>query len=129
MEVLIVSQRRELWETLIPAFFSHSMQIEIVNSLAEGLAVIRVRPPVLVILDTLINEGNGKEAHCDRVRKELGEILMVNAMVHSAIPTFLDEESFHDGLEGLGVLCALPSVPDAESISGLSEALRRVNAT
>ena len=102
--------------------------MEIVQSLAEGLSRIRTSPPVLIILDTVGNEEKDREAHIERVRKELTEILMVNAMVHSAVTTYLDEESFHDALEGLGTLCALPPVPDSESIAKLAEALQAVQA-
>ena len=128
MEVLIVSQRKDLWNSLAPAFLTHSLQMEIVQSLAEGLSRIRSNPPVLAILDTVGDEEKDREAHIERARKELTEILMVNAMVHSSVTTYLDEKSFHDALEGLGTLCALPPAPDPESIAKLAEALLAVQA-
>lgn len=126
MKVLVISQRPNLWASLEPAFSSHSMQMEIVQSLEEGLAVVRNRPPVLAIIDTLADGLQDRTAHIERLRKELTDMLMVNATVYSAVPTFLDESSFHDALEGLGVLCALPSTPDEASIAGLRNALKTV---
>ena len=38
-------------------------------------------------------------------------IMLVNALVHTAVVTDMAEEVFHDAMEGLGILASLPPQP------------------
>lgn len=130
MDVLVISPRDELWNGLAPAFAAHNLQPHVLASFEEGLQRVRSKPPVLLILDNpeyALPEQ--QQAHIETTRKALTEMLMVNAMVHSAVTSFLDEESFHDAMEGFGILCGLPLNPGTGDIDMLAQALRSVLAS
>ncbi len=54
------------------------------------------------------------------------KLLMVNAMVNTAVISPLAEEQFHEASEGLGVLSRLPVEPGHSDAADLLHKLRRV---
>jgi hypothetical protein len=57
----------------------------------------------LVIVDQQVGPVSG----LDVIRQLLG----VNAFVHTAVLSDMDDAAFHEQCEGLGVLCRLPTTP------------------
>ena len=71
--------------------------------------------PVLALLDP----PSG-----DVARAWVLELMMIDAGMHTAVVTEMDEEVFHDVMEGLGILTPLPPEPtasDARRLLGLLE--------
>ncbi len=54
------------------------------------------------------------------------KLLMVNAMVNTAVISPLTEEEFHEASEGLGVLSRLPVEPGPSDAADLLHKLRRI---
>jgi hypothetical protein len=52
------------------------------------------------------------------------ELLMVNALVNTAVASPLPEEEFHNASEGLGVLAQLPAIPSKNDAADLVQKLR-----
>lgn len=71
--------------------------------------------PVLALLDP----PSG-----DQARAWVMELMMIDAGMHTAVVTEMDEAVFHDVMEGLGILSPLPPEPtasDARRLLGLLE--------
>ncbi|MCB2192543.1 MAG: response regulator [Deltaproteobacteria bacterium] len=71
--------------------------------------------PQLVVID---GQGREKEAFA-----LVSKLLMVNAMVNTAVTTAMDEEEFHEAGEGLGILMSLPADPGEGAAKGLMDKL------
>ena len=56
----------------------------------------------------------------------LGQLLEIDAGLHTAVITDLDRETFHEAGEGLGILCGLPARPAASDVAPLLERLQAV---
>jgi hypothetical protein len=54
------------------------------------------------------------------------KLLMVNAMVNTALVSSLSDEEFHEVSDGLGVLGRLPNKPGMSDAGGLLHKLRTV---
>ena len=85
---------------------------------AEALEAARTTAPHLVIIDADLPDT----APLDLVQK----LLMVNAMVNTAVVSPLSDEEFHEASEGLGILGRLADEPGESDAAGLLTKLRTV---
>jgi DNA-binding NarL/FixJ family response regulator len=85
---------------------------------AEALEAARTAAPQLVIIDADLPDT----APFDLVQK----LLMVNAMVNTAVVSPLSDEEFHEASEGLGILGRLPNEPGMSDAGELLHKLRTV---
>ncbi len=116
---VLVTPRREALRSFSDALSSDSeVRLEQVNPSAEALAAVRAAAPHLVIIDSDLPDA----APLELVRK----LLMVDAMVNTAVISPLTEAEFHEASEGLGVLGRLPDVPDRRDATELLQKLRMV---
>ena len=83
--------------------------------MADCLAVVRSTAPRLVVLDLDLDPT--------ALRRAVIDVLMINAAVHTAAVTNLEEEAFHDAMEGLGMLMSLPTSPGPHDVERLLDAL------
>ena len=81
-------------------------------------AAVRTSPPHLVIIDANLPDTPPLEL--------VQKLLMVNAMVNTAVISPLAEEEFHEASEGLGVLCRLPLEPGTAEAADLLRKLRKL---
>ena len=79
---------------------------------------MRPTAPHLVIIDADLPDT----APLDLVQK----LVMVNAMVNTAVVSPLSDEEFHEASEGLGVLGRLPHEPGESDAADLLHKLRTV---
>lgn len=75
--------------------------------------------------DLVVIDGEGREKQAFAL---VSKLLMVNAMVNTAVVTAMDQEEFHEAGEGLGILMALPPDPGEETAKGLLDKLMSVAA-
>ena len=85
---------------------------------AEALETAEASAPHLVIIDTGLPDYEPLEL--------VQKLLMVNAMVNTAVVSPLSEEEFHEASEGLGVLARLPGEPGETDAADLLDKLRMV---
>ncbi len=83
---------------------------------AEALEAGRASAPHLVIIDAGLADAEPLEL----VKK----LLLVNAMVNTAVLSPLSEEEFHEASEGLGVLGRVPVEPGRDDAADLLSKLR-----
>ncbi|BEQ14110.1 hypothetical protein [Desulfoferula mesophila] len=84
----------------------------------ETLTLAQELSPQLVVID-----GRGRE------KQALGlvsKLLMVNAMINTAVVTAVDEEEFHETGEGLGILMPLSPAAGDEAAKALMDKLASV---
>lgn len=118
MDILVVSPRADLWQNLRPQFEKHGADLRLAPSMDEALSDLTVRRADLVVLD--IN------ADAPDLRHAVFRILSVSAMIHTAAVTTMSPETFHDAMEGLGMLTGLPVNPSPADIDALMTALGKV---
>lgn len=85
---------------------------------AAALEAVGSSPMQLVIVDAKLPDLEPLEL--------VQKLLLVNAMVNTAVVSPLSEEEFHEASEGLGVLGRLPLEPGAEEAAGLLQKLRKI---
>lgn len=129
MNALVISSRQDYWRALVPEFASGSIPLDCTSTVDDALDKLGEAPPLLVILDAQSPGGGETEAdYIRRVRKELAAILKVNAAVHTAVVSGLDDDAFHDAMEGYGVLLRIPPMPGGPDVARLSAALEQCRA-
>jgi DNA-binding response OmpR family regulator len=127
MNVLVVSSRQDYWRALAPEFVSRSFALDCAPSMDEALDKIRQAPPFLVIFDAdAANGGETEREYIRRIRKGLADILQINAMIHTVVVSPLSDGSFHDALEGFGVLLRFPPMPGRDDLDLLSGRLKEL---
>jgi len=94
------------------------VDLKCVVSGAEALEAARTSAPQLVIIDSDLPDT----APLDLVQK----LVMVNAMVNTAVVSPLPDEEFHEASEGLGVLGRLPVNPGESDAADLLDKLKVV---
>lgn len=124
MNTLIVSARPELWHALSDHLAGQGMTVRLVPFFAEALEQITSDAPGLLILDP-----EGQDAHAEALRKNLIDVMTANASILTAVVSGMNAETFHDAMEGLGVLFMLPPQPERDDIRRLGEALAAVRAS
>jgi len=115
MQILIVTRRAEALSAFADALAKGvGAELRFTDSWTNALAVARDLPPTFAVLDEGL-EGGGP--------LELARRLMrVNAMINLAVVSALDEETFHEAAEGLGILSAVPPQPaqaDGQALAGV----------
>ena len=119
LHIVLASARAQAMQAFAAALSSdQEVKLENVVSGAEALEAARTAAPHLVIIDA----GLPDTAPLDLVQK----LLMVNALVNTAVVSPLSEEEFHEASEGLGILSGLPTEPGRSDAEGLLRKLRAV---
>ena len=116
MDILIVTSRPEQWAPVLPVMEGRGAAVRQAGSLEQGM--VRQQAPALAMLDL------GLEP--EELRKAVIDILMVNAMIHTAAVSPMTAAEFHDKMEGLGMLMSLPvdfTVQDVEKMMTALEGL------
>ena len=118
MNILVVSRRSDLWQTLRPQFERRGASMLAVPTLDDALSAMQKEQPVLVVLALDMNR--------DELRRAVFQVLSVSAMIHTAAVSSMSPEDFHDAMEGLGMLTSLPTTPTTADIDALMDALAKV---
>ena len=112
LHIILAAARPQAMQTFASALSSDpAVNLQRVVSGAEVLEAARAAAPHLVIIDADLPDTTP----FDLVQK----LLMVNAMVNTAVVSPLPDGEFHEASEGLGILGRLPEDPgrrDAEEI-------------
>jgi CheY-like chemotaxis protein len=119
LNILIATSRPEAMRAFADGLRSDSqVRLESVSSGTDAVEFVRKSPPNLVVVDTGLPDNEPL--------KLVSALLMVNAMVNTAVVSPLSEEEFHEASEGLGILERLPEVPARSDAAELLLKLRRV---
>ena len=119
MDILILSPRTELWTGLAPVFKARGASLRMEADLDSGLASLREKKAVLVVLDL--------DMDAESLRKAVIDVLTVDVMTHTTAVSAMSEEEFHDAMEGLGMLMSLPVQPTPADIERLMDTLTALN--
>lgn len=119
LHIILVTARPQAMQTFAAALSSDpAVNLQRVGSGAEALEAARTAALQLMIIDADLPDI----AALDLVQK----LLMVNAMVNTAVVSQLPEEEFHEASEGLGILGRLPADPRRSDAEEILRKLRRV---
>ena len=115
MEVVIVTGRRE---ALLDFAQGLGADVEWAAGTGDVLGRAATGPWKLVVVDAM-TPGMEYKAF-------LTDLLRVNAMLNTVVITDMDEETFHEDSEGLGVLGSVPALPGRGHGEQVMERLKRI---
>lgn len=114
MDVALVTHREAELSILKHAFEGRGIGLDCFADTDDLLGAARVRDWSAVIVDGLAVP----------FRETVERLMEVNAGLNTAVITDLEHAEFHDAVEGLGILCALPAQPSAGDVDGFLLRLR-----
>jgi DNA-binding NarL/FixJ family response regulator len=119
LSIVLATNRPKALQAFAAAL-SSNLEVQLTNvvSGAEALEAARTSIPDLVIIDADLPDTTPLEL--------VQKLLMVNAMVNTAVVSPLSEEEFHEASEGLGVLGGLPNEPGERDAANLLHKLRKL---
>ena len=112
MKALLISRRPEIWHPLLEQLQASGFDSHFVDSMEHAQAFYRQTPPTLTVLDLPLDEAG--------LRAAVISLLMINAFASMAVVSDMDTETFHDRMEGLGLLGSIPH-PDREHLATVLE--------
>jgi DNA-binding response OmpR family regulator len=119
LRILLATARPEALHSFTETLSSDpEVRLDRAASGAEALNAVRTSSPHLAVIDFDLPDLKP----LDLVK----EMLMVDAMVSTAVVSSLSEQEFHEASEGLGVLAHLPEEPGAGDAANLLHSLRKV---
>jgi DNA-binding NarL/FixJ family response regulator len=119
LRLVLATTRLEVRQAFAAALSSDpEVRLEQVASGAAALEAARASALHLVIIDADLPDT----APFDLVQK----LLLVNAMINTAVVSPLADAEFHEASEGLGILGRLPLDPGIKDIVDLPHKLRKV---
>jgi DNA-binding NarL/FixJ family response regulator len=119
LHIVLATARPQAMQAFAAALSSNpEVNLQRVISGAEAQEAARAATPHLVIIDADLPDT----APLDLVQK----LLLVNAMVNTAVVSPLSDEEFHEASEGLGILGRLPNHPGRSDADELLHKLRMV---
>ena len=119
LRILLATARPEIMHPFSEALSSDPrVRLQHVVSGADALDAVRASAPDLVVIDFDLPDFKPLDL--------VSQLIMVNAMVNTAVVSPLSDLEFHEASEGLGVLGRLPVVPGKGEAADLLQKLRRV---
>ncbi len=119
IDIILATSRPEAMQAFAKALSSdQEVHLKWMNSGTEALAMVSASSVQLVVIDSDLPDTDP----LGLVQK----LLIVNAMVNTAVISPLSDEEFHEKSEGLGVLGRLPVEPGSSDAADLLHKLRRV---
>ena len=89
-----------------------------VDSRKDTLRMVQEQKPHLVIIDQEIREKNPLDL--------VMEILVINAMINTAMITSMDADEWHEKSEGLGMMPPISNPPTEKDAHALLESFRKM---
>jgi DNA-binding response OmpR family regulator len=119
VRILVATTRPEIMELFSDALaLDPEVHLQHAVSGADALTAVRTASPDLVVIDLDLPDFKPLDL--------VSQLLMVNAMVNTAVLSPLSEAEFHEASEGLGILGRLPVKPGRGDAVDLLKKLRRV---
>lgn len=119
LSILLITARLQKHTDFTQALSSDvQVRVDSVSSASEALHVLRMAPPHLAVVDVDLPDAQPMVL--------VQQMLMVNAMVNTAVVSAMSEDEFHEASEGLGVLCPLPLDPGKGDALALLAKLKSV---
>lgn len=118
--ILLVSSRLDDFKEFVEPLQAAGKTVLPAATMEEALDAAVKTVPILAILDNQVQSVSGMEI--------AGRLLQVNAFIYTALVSDLDEETFHEKSEGLGILTRLPMIPGADEARDLLDLLNQVAA-
>ena len=119
LRVLLATTRQATIRSFVDGLASErDVRLELATSKSDVLDAAHDSPPHLAIIDSRLPDSEPLSL--------ISELLVVNAMINTAVVSSLTDEEFHKASEGLGVLGRLPVMPDERDAKNLLQKLRAI---
>lgn len=119
LRILLATTRQATIRSFVDGLSSdQDVRLEVVPSKSDVLDAAHDNPPHLAVIDSELPDVEPLSL--------VSELLVVNAMINTAVISSLPDKDFHEASEGLGVLGRLRIVPDECDAKNLLQKLRAV---
>jgi CheY-like chemotaxis protein len=119
LRILLVTARQEIVRPFAEGLASNpEVRLEQVGSGVEALSAVRTDAPHLAIVDSELPDTEPLSL--------VRNLLLVNAMVNTAVVSPLSEHDFHEASEGLGIIARLPLIPGKSDAAKLLNKLKKI---
>ena len=119
LRLILATPRPEVLRAFSTAIVSDpEVLLQVVASGTAALDAVRLAAPDLVIIDADLPDY--------RPFPLIQKLLLVNAMVNTAVVSPLSDGEFHEAGEGLGILGRLPLAPGSREAADLLHKLRQI---
>lgn len=111
MELYYIGTMRDKCQPVLDVFAAKGCAIRSFDTLEAACEALKQADPKpeLAILD----ESGGRQDPTT-MRRAVMDIVSINAFTYTTAMTCVDLETYHDAMEGLGMLTALPCPPKTE---------------
>ena len=116
--VLLVGPDKGAWGGLAEALTDQGLTVEWAADGAEAIESVRQGQFHLAVINDQLGDMTGLDL--------IPQLLMVNAMVNTALVSSMSSHDFHETTEGLGVLAQLPPNPGPGEAAELVADLKRI---
>lgn len=115
--ILLQTRRPKAWTDFVAQLHTEGCTVGMAESFEQCKQAAQRERPVLVVLDPPSGE---------LARSWVTALMMIDAGMHTAVVSGMPEEVFHDDMEGLGILTALPLEPTMQDAQRMFELLVEV---
>ena len=126
MDILLITPRADFWNGLMGIFEKHGAAVRMVSAMPEALDSLKEKKAALAVLDLFGGEAWNSDIHTAPLKKAVVSILMQDAMTNTASVCGMGEETFHDAMEGLGMITDLPAQPSEADVDDLLTRLQTI---
>lgn len=115
-DILIASPRKDDLKAFIQGLEHEGALVRLAETGSQALELTKTKAPHLVVVDESLSDV--------QPLKLVTDLLLVNAMVNTAVITCMSPEEFHEKGEGLGILVSVCQHPDTQDAKTLIQKLR-----
>jgi CheY-like chemotaxis protein len=117
-EILIVTQNKEALADFAQSLKASKVDLVWANSGALAMEAVKTRKTDLVVIDRNIADMAPLEL--------IARLIVINAMINTALISDLSPHEFHEATEGLGILAQLPPEPGPDQAEKLLDRLKSI---
>jgi DNA-binding NtrC family response regulator len=117
-DIIIASRRGNDLKGFIQGLGNEGALVRLAETKSKTLELIKAKAPHLVVIDESLSDVQALTL--------VKELLLINAMINTAVITGISPEQFHEKGEGLGILTSVCQHPDAQDAKVLMQKLRKL---
>lgn len=117
-DIIIASPRGDDLNLFIQGLENEGALVRLAKTKLKTLELVKARTPHLVVVDDCLSDVQPLTL--------VKDLMLIDAMINTAVITGISAEQFHEKGEGLGILTSICQQPDAQDAKALIQRLRKL---
>jgi DNA-binding NtrC family response regulator len=117
-DIIIASPRGDELKPFIQGLENEGALVRLAETKSKTLELVKAKAPHLVVIDDSLSDVQPLTL--------VKDLMLINAMINTAVITGMSAEQFHAKGEGLGILTSVSQHPDAQDAKALIQNLRKL---